>query len=142
MADRVLALVHYYAREGYFRHVQTVCNEVLKKRPGDGVLTFWRAYGLLMEGNTADVRRLHGGRGPGLRMCGSLADARYSYRPCVTSPASRAILTLSWRSQPRNYWVTNPPRCPTTMPSLTSKPSWRCVAQRPAHGALQRDGGH
>ncbi|PNW81978.1 hypothetical protein CHLRE_06g268800v5 [Chlamydomonas reinhardtii] len=57
MADRVLALVHYYAREGYFRHVQTVCNEVLKKRPGDGVLTFWRAYGLLMEGNTADAMR-------------------------------------------------------------------------------------
>ncbi|GLC77752.1 hypothetical protein PLESTB_000959000 [Pleodorina starrii] len=57
MADRVLALVHYYAREGYFRHVQTVCNEVLKKRPGDPVLTFWRAYGLLMEGNTADAMR-------------------------------------------------------------------------------------
>lgn len=55
MADRVLALVHYYAREGYFRHVQTVCNEVLKKRAGDPVLTFWRAYGLLQEGATAEV---------------------------------------------------------------------------------------
>ncbi|EFJ52945.1 hypothetical protein VOLCADRAFT_78980 [Volvox carteri f. nagariensis] len=53
----ILALVHYYAREGYFRHVQTVCNEVLKKRPGDPVLTFWKAYGLLMEGNTADAMR-------------------------------------------------------------------------------------
>lgn len=55
MADRVLALVHYYAREGYHRHVQTVCNEVLKKRPGDAVLTFWKCYGLLQEGSTADV---------------------------------------------------------------------------------------
>ena len=55
MADRVLALVHYYAREGYYRHVQTVCNEVLKKRAGDPVLTFWKAYGLLMEGSVSDV---------------------------------------------------------------------------------------
>lgn len=55
MADRVLALVHYYAREGYFRHVQTVCNEVLKKRAGDPVLTFWKAYGCLQEGSTAEV---------------------------------------------------------------------------------------
>ncbi|KXZ45770.1 hypothetical protein GPECTOR_50g563 [Gonium pectorale] len=57
MSDRVLALVHYYAREGYFRHVQTVCNEVLKKRSGDPVLTFWRAYGELAEGNTTEAMR-------------------------------------------------------------------------------------
>ena len=32
MSAEVLALVNYYARTGYHRHVQTVCNEVLKKR--------------------------------------------------------------------------------------------------------------
>jgi tetratricopeptide repeat protein 21B len=55
MADKVLALVRYYAREGYARQLQTVCSEVLKKRANDALLVFWRAYGVLLEGGTAEV---------------------------------------------------------------------------------------
>jgi tetratricopeptide repeat protein 21B len=56
MSDKVFALIHYYAREGYARQVQTVCNEVLKKRSNDPTLVFWRCYGLLLEGSSAEVR--------------------------------------------------------------------------------------
>jgi hypothetical protein len=55
MSDKVLALVRYYAREGYARQLQTVCAEVLRKRPNDPLLVFWRAVGLLMEGSTSEV---------------------------------------------------------------------------------------
>jgi tetratricopeptide repeat protein 21B len=55
MADKVLALVRYYAREGYARQLQTVCSEVLKKRANDPLLVFWRAYGLILEGSTTEV---------------------------------------------------------------------------------------
>ena len=46
----VAALIHHYAREGYWRHVQTVCTEVLKKRGDDAYLLFWKAYGMAREG--------------------------------------------------------------------------------------------
>jgi tetratricopeptide repeat protein 21B len=53
----ISALVHHYAREGYWRHVQTVCEEVLKKRGDDGYLLFWKAYGVAKEGSwTAAIR--------------------------------------------------------------------------------------
>ena len=35
---------------------QAVCNEVLKKRSNDPSLVFWRAFGLIMEGSTPEVR--------------------------------------------------------------------------------------
>lgn len=54
-ADKVQALVNYYAREGQSRHIQTVCNEVLRKRPNDPQLVFWRAYGLILEGSFSEV---------------------------------------------------------------------------------------
>uniref|UniRef100_A0A7S0S5T6 Tetratricopeptide repeat-like domain-containing protein n=1 Tax=Chlamydomonas leiostraca TaxID=1034604 RepID=A0A7S0S5T6_9CHLO len=57
MSDKVLALVRYYAREGYSRQLQTVCNEVLKKRANDPLLVFWRCYGMLMEGSSAEALR-------------------------------------------------------------------------------------
>ena len=62
MIGEVLALVNYYARSGFYRHVQTVCNEVLKKRGGsDPTLTFWRALGTLKEGGVNDaIRELEG----------------------------------------------------------------------------------
>lgn len=56
-ADKVQALVNYYAREGYSRHIQTVCNEVLRKRPNDPMLTFWKSYGLILEGSYSEVSR-------------------------------------------------------------------------------------
>jgi hypothetical protein len=55
MDQRVAAFVHYYAREGQFHHVQTVCNEVLKRRASPA-LQLWRAYGLLAGGADAEVR--------------------------------------------------------------------------------------
>ena len=51
MSAEVIALVNYYARNAFSRHVQTVCNEVLKKRAApDATLLFWRAFGMLQEG--------------------------------------------------------------------------------------------
>jgi len=49
--------VHYYAREGYARHVQNVCIEVLKKRVKDPVLTFWKAFGSIQEGLLSEAIR-------------------------------------------------------------------------------------
>lgn len=49
MASDVQSLINYYARERYYRHIQTVCNEVLRKRGNDPVLVFWKAFGALME---------------------------------------------------------------------------------------------
>ena len=64
MSTEVLALVNYYARTGYFRHMQTVCNEVLKKRTGgsvDPIISFWSSVGLLMEGSANEaIRELDG----------------------------------------------------------------------------------
>lgn len=50
MAADVRSLVQQYARQGYFRHIQTVCQEVTKKLGNDAVLGFWKAFGLAMEG--------------------------------------------------------------------------------------------
>ena len=49
------ALVNYYARAGYGRHVQTVCGEALRSRPGDPTLSFWRAFGLILEGSYSEA---------------------------------------------------------------------------------------
>ena len=56
-----LALINYYCRCGYYRHAQTVCNEVLKKRSNDPTMLFWRAVSMLKEGSTNEaVRELEG----------------------------------------------------------------------------------
>lgn len=52
----MLALVRFYAREGYAKQLQTVCTEVLKKKPNDPLLVFWRAVGMLLEGASTEVR--------------------------------------------------------------------------------------
>ena len=57
----VLSLVNYYARCGYYRHVQTVCGEVLKKRPNDPLVLFWKAFGMVKEGSSSEaVREIEG----------------------------------------------------------------------------------
>ena len=53
----VVALVVYYARTGYWRHVQTVADQVIKKRGRAPVLTFWRAYGVARESEYAAAIR-------------------------------------------------------------------------------------
>src|SRR6476620_3673624 len=55
MDAQVTALINYYAREGQVHHVQTTCNDLLK-RGSSPLLLFWRAYGLLAEGSSAEVR--------------------------------------------------------------------------------------
>jgi len=51
----IQALVNYYARAGYARHLQTMCGEVLRKRSGDPTLQFWRAFGMIMEGSYSEA---------------------------------------------------------------------------------------
>lgn len=56
MDSRAAAFVHYYAREGYLQHVQSVCNELIKHSSSSSpVLQFWRGYGLLAAGATTEV---------------------------------------------------------------------------------------
>ena len=50
MSADLKALINYYAQEKLYHHIQTVCNEVLKKRGSDVTLLFWRAYSIAMEG--------------------------------------------------------------------------------------------
>lgn len=61
MTDKVFTLIFYNAWQGYPRTLQSVCAEVLRKRPNDAFLKFWRAYGLLLEGSTAEVGAQHRG---------------------------------------------------------------------------------
>lgn len=56
--DKFLPIVHYYARANYPRHLQTACEGVLKRSPGDPVPQFWLAFGKLQEGRHAEVSLL------------------------------------------------------------------------------------
>ena len=58
MSHKALAVVHFFAREGFARQVQNVCSDMLRNRSGDPLLVFWRAYGMLMEGESAQVRNI------------------------------------------------------------------------------------
>ena len=64
MSAEVLALVNYYARSGYYRHMQTICDEMLKKRTGgsvDPTISFWRCVGMMLEGSVNEaIRELDG----------------------------------------------------------------------------------
>lgn len=42
--------VLYYGRERYYRHMQTSVLEAVKAYGPDPVLTFWKAFGIIMEG--------------------------------------------------------------------------------------------
>jgi tetratricopeptide repeat protein 21B len=50
MSADIRSLIHQYARVGFYRYTQTVCDEVIRKKGNDPVLNFWRAYGSFMEG--------------------------------------------------------------------------------------------
>jgi tetratricopeptide repeat protein 21B len=47
----VQALVNYYSQRGFYRHVQSLCKDVLKKRSNEPLLLFWRAFAMSQEGN-------------------------------------------------------------------------------------------
>jgi tetratricopeptide repeat protein 21B len=44
-------LINFWARNGFWKQVQNVCNDALKKRGDDPVLIFWKAFGILNEGS-------------------------------------------------------------------------------------------
>ena len=50
-------LINYYAHAGYYRHMQNVCNDVLKKQSNNTLLIFWRAVGMLKEGQAGEAIR-------------------------------------------------------------------------------------
>ncbi|EDO49516.1 predicted protein, partial [Nematostella vectensis] len=49
--------INYYCREKYYRQLQTTCLESLRKYGNDSVLLFWKAFGILMEGNPSEAMR-------------------------------------------------------------------------------------
>ena len=51
------ATVNYFCRAGLYRHVQAACTAEEKRRGRDPVLSFWRAFGLAMEGETSKALR-------------------------------------------------------------------------------------
>ncbi|KAA0150061.1 hypothetical protein FNF29_05502 [Cafeteria roenbergensis] len=57
MAADVAALLASYARLGLFKHISTVCSEVIAKRGNDPVIVLWSAFGSAMEGNAAAAIR-------------------------------------------------------------------------------------
>ena len=52
-----MALINYYAREGFRRQVQTVCADALSKRGEDPVFRFWRAWSHEAEGSPNEALR-------------------------------------------------------------------------------------
>jgi hypothetical protein len=87
----IQALVNYYARAGYARHLQTVCGEVLRKRANDPTLQFWRTFGMIMEGSYSEaIMQLEG-----LMGC-VVACERDRERPGGRRPA--ALLSLIFSS--------------------------------------------
>eukprot|EP01137_Pigoraptor_chileana_P035464 Opistho-2@29514 len=51
------ALINYYAREGYYRHIQVVCQDSIKKYGNDPIMSFWKAFGGIMGGWVAEGMR-------------------------------------------------------------------------------------
>eukprot|EP00854_Cymbomonas_tetramitiformis_P008944 gene8944-10599_t len=79
----VQALVNYYARAGYPRHIQTVCGEVLKKRPNDPVFLFWRSYGLIRENSFSEaLRELESLQGKREVEVATIAAMIYAHKQC------------------------------------------------------------
>ncbi|CAK4097343.1 unnamed protein product [Aphanomyces euteiches] len=52
-------LINYYIRKGWYDHVQRLCESILDKKGSDAVVTFWRCFGIVMEGsNSSGIREL------------------------------------------------------------------------------------
>ena len=86
-SDDVRALINHYARAGYARHVQTTCAEALRERRGDGSLSFWRAYGMIMEGSYSEaIMQLESLRGCVATVPGARAVARAAPPPPPPAP--------------------------------------------------------
>ena len=51
------ACLNYYIRSGLSRHLSKTCTELLRKRPDDAVLLFWRCFSLIMENSYSEALR-------------------------------------------------------------------------------------
>ena len=51
------AVLNYYIRRGLSRHLSKTCTELLRKRPDDAVLLFWRCFSLIMENSYSEALR-------------------------------------------------------------------------------------
>lgn len=94
MAADVAALLASYARLGLFKHISTVCSEVIAKRGNDPVIVLWSAFGSAMEG---EARRGGGGARRGATACGNWQARRLGNglvglsRPCAAPVPSAAL---------------------------------------------------
>nr|XP_033787611.1 tetratricopeptide repeat protein 21A [Geotrypetes seraphini] len=70
-----MAGILYYSREKYFRHVQNIAREGLRKYANDPVLLFFKIYGILMEDRTQEaIRELESIRDvPEISLCSILS---------------------------------------------------------------------
>ncbi|ETW10024.1 hypothetical protein H310_00424 [Aphanomyces invadans] len=50
-------LINYYIRKGWFDHVQRLCESILDKKGNDPVISFWRCFGIAMEGSQSSAIR-------------------------------------------------------------------------------------
>ncbi|XP_046862634.1 tetratricopeptide repeat protein 21B-like [Xenia sp. Carnegie-2017] len=53
----ILGSINYYCRARFYRHLQNVYLQGLQKHGGDPVLTFWKAFGILMEDRVSEAIR-------------------------------------------------------------------------------------
>ena len=53
--DESRAMVTHYARLGYARHVQTTCANAARALGNDPALSFWRAFGTIVEGGHSEA---------------------------------------------------------------------------------------
>jgi len=52
-------LINYYIRKGWYDHVQRLCEGILDKKGNEPVITFWRCFGIVMDGSyTSAIREL------------------------------------------------------------------------------------
>ncbi|CAE7571991.1 TTC21B [Symbiodinium sp. KB8] len=58
MAADIKALIYQYARQGFYRNIQTVCGEVIRKRGSTPALQYWQAFGLFKEGELAPSKAI------------------------------------------------------------------------------------
>lgn len=56
-AVEVGAVLNYYVRAGLSAHLSSSCTELLRKRPDDATLQFWRCYALVMEDSYSEALR-------------------------------------------------------------------------------------
>jgi hypothetical protein len=52
----VQSTINYYALQGYYSHIVTLCETILKLTK-DPVYTFWHSYGHAMQGNLSEAIR-------------------------------------------------------------------------------------